>query len=51
MHPSEERVINEKRELEEKLVRLGDFILTNSIFKKLEAEDQELLCVQRHIMM
>ncbi len=44
MQPHEERVVTEKRELEEKLARLKVFILEpNPIFRALAPEDRDLL--------
>ena len=43
MQPHEERVVTEKNELDDKLVKLQDFIETNKIFQLLPKEDKELL--------
>ena len=50
MQPHEQRVIEEKRELDEKLVRLSLFIGKDNIFKSLDSEDQKLLIEQETIM-
>lgn len=40
MQPHQERVVTEKKELDEKLDKLKDFIETGSIFKTLPADEQ-----------
>ena len=43
MQLHEERVVDEKNHLDEKLVKLQDFIENNKIFQLLPEEDKDLL--------
>lgn len=43
MSPHEQRVLTEKEELGEKIVKLSQFIGTSEVFQGLDAEDQTLL--------
>jgi hypothetical protein len=43
MQPHEERVVDEKNVLDEKLVKLQNFIEHNKIFQALPNDDKELL--------
>lgn len=45
-----ERLIDEKRELDEKLIKLVQFIATSPIFSKLNSTDQNLMRDQRDAM-
>ena len=45
-----QRVIAEKAELDERLVRLAAFIDTTATYKALPREEQERLSIQRHLM-
>jgi hypothetical protein len=49
MQPHEQRVVEEQKELQEKLVKLDDFMGSHT-FTGLEAEDQKLLILQRDYM-
>jgi hypothetical protein len=49
-HPHQQRVIDEKRELDEKLSKLGDFIEGNAIFATLPVSEQMDLKSQRVVM-
>lgn len=51
MQSHEERVIKEKRELDEKLVKLVQFITASLVFKTLDEYDRMLLREQRDHMM
>ena len=48
--PHQQRVIDEKRELDEKLTKLGDFIDGNAFFATLPASEQMDLKSQRTVM-
>lgn len=50
MQPHQERVVVEKRELDEKLDKLKLFIETNSIFKTLPEDEQHRLNRQFDVM-
>ena len=50
MHEFQIRVINEKKELDEKINKLKDFIINNPIFKTLLKEEQSRLNKQYDIM-
>lgn len=50
MQPHEQRVIDEKEELDEKLAKLIAFTGASPIFASLPLADQELLCEQRTVM-
>lgn len=50
MLPHQERVVEEKRELDEKLSKLGDFITESPIFGKLDTDEQIRLRRQYGIM-
>ena len=47
--PHQQRVVDEKRELDEKISKLGPF-LNSSIFKSLDGDEQERLCDQYEVM-
>ena len=51
MLPHEERVVVEKNDLDEKLVKLQDFIENSRIFQALSEDDKELLERQQVIML
>jgi hypothetical protein len=46
MEEWQQRVVEEKAQLDEKLKSLKDFIQTNELFKKLDRENQSLLNTQ-----
>jgi hypothetical protein len=46
----QQRVVDEKAELDEKLGKLHDFIQGNPIFKSLPEDEQKLLCRQDLVM-
>ncbi len=48
--PHQQRVVDEKRELDVKLDALRMFIFHNEVFNTLPAEDQQLLRDQRMVM-
>jgi len=50
LQPHEQRVIDEKDDLESKIKKLGPFILDNPIFKTLPEEEQKDLNNQYDIM-
>jgi len=50
MAPHQERVIQEKDELKEKVDKLGAFILDNSNYTNLEADEQSRLNKQHYHM-
>lgn len=50
MAPHQQRVVDEKAELSEKLAKLREFIATNSLFGKLPYDEQGRLKIQRFIM-
>jgi len=43
MLPHQQRVVDEKNELFDKIEKLDDFIKTNPIFGQMELQDQQLL--------
>jgi|GEM_PF-3747363 uncharacterized protein YdcH (DUF465 family) len=43
MQPHQERVVDEKRELDEKIKKLEDFIINGSVFETLDKYEQERL--------
>lgn len=49
LQPHEQRVVEEQTSLQEKLVKLDDFMTTQT-FTDLEAEDRKLLILQREYM-
>jgi hypothetical protein len=49
MQPHEQRVIEEQKELQEKLIKLDGFMGSHA-FTVLETEDQKLLILQREYM-
>ncbi len=51
MQPHEQRVIDEKRALDEKLIKLVQFISASPLFAKLDPTDQDLLRGQRDVML
>lgn len=50
MKPHEERVVLEQTELEEKLIKLREFISSNSIYPKLSLDEQARLKTQEFHM-
>lgn len=50
MHPHQQRVVDEKAELDDKAKKLSDFIGNNDIFLTLDSEEQERLKEQNDIM-
>ena len=48
--PHQQRVIDEKTELDQRRAKLGDFITVNPIFQGLPKAEQERLKRQRKIM-
>jgi len=50
MSPHQERVVQEKDELKEKVDNLGVFILDNPIYSSLETEEQSRLNEQHYHM-
>ena len=50
IQPHQQRVIDEKAELDTKAKALSDFIGLNPIFLKLDPEEQERMKVQNDIM-
>jgi len=50
MQPHQQRVVDEKTELDEKAKKLSDFIGNSDIFLSLDAEEQERLREQNDIM-
>ena len=49
MEPHQQRVVDEKLQLDEKLEKLNNFFM-NPIFKTLNVEEQDRLIVQSHYM-
>lgn len=50
MQPHQQRVVDEKTELDEKATALSNFIATSPIFKTLDRAEQERLEEQSEIM-
>ena len=50
MLPHEERVLLEKKELDEKIMKLNTFIKDSKIFQDLSEDDKDLLEHQRVVM-
>lgn len=50
MTPHQQRVVDEKNALDEKLIKLSAFVRTDT-FTALEAEDKQLLRRQREVML
>lgn len=50
MQPHQQRVVDERDDLVEKLGKLGDFVASNPIFKKLPSDEQERLLAQHGFM-
>lgn len=50
MQPHQERVVQEKSELDKKIVLLVNFIHGNDVFKNLPSEEQERMRHQRTVM-
>ena len=48
--PHQQRVVDEKAELEDKVTKLGAFILDNPIYGNLEEEDKDLMNEQLKCM-
>ena len=51
MRPHQQRVLDEKRELDERLVKLSEFISASAIFKALDDQDRNLMRDQQRAMM
>lgn len=49
--PHEQRVIQERNDLNEKIQKLDDFIERNDLFKELPSRDQELMTSQYNVML
>lgn len=50
MQPHQQRVVDEKTELDIKLEKLEQFILSNSLFQKLSTDEQIRMCRQQNAM-
>ena len=50
MKPYQERVIEEKKELDERATKLSDFIGLSPEFEKIDPEEQERMKVQNDLM-
>lgn len=50
MRPYQQRVVDEKKELDDKLEKLSKFIDNEDLFFALEIEDQDLLGEQEDLM-
>lgn len=50
LQPHQQRVVDEKAELDDRLGKLDVFITSNPVFGKLSDKDQELLTAQRGAM-
>jgi hypothetical protein len=50
MQPHQQRVVDEKAELDEKLEKLEKFIHENDLFQKLPSDEQERMCRQQNAM-
>lgn len=50
MAPHQQRVVDEKRELDEKAKKLSDFIGSNSMFTEIDPAEQERMTKQCEIM-
>jgi hypothetical protein len=50
MRPHEQRVVDEKTELDEKIGKLCDFIGSSKIYKGLPEDERSRLTVQLHYM-
>lgn len=50
MQPHQQRVVDEKSELDEKLEKLEKFIHENDFFQKLPSDEQERMCRQQNAM-
>ena len=48
--PHQQRVVDEKNELEDRFKKLDSFILDNPIFTSLPQEEQDLLTEQKSLM-
>lgn len=51
MQTHQQRVVDEKRELDDKLTRLVQFIGASPIFSSMAVVDRDLMCEQRDVMM
>lgn len=51
MQEHQQRVVDEKTELDEKLVKLSDFLATNPLFNDLDPAEQDRLKRQNDIML
>lgn len=50
MEPHQQRVVDEKSELDERAKKLSDFIGLNPVFETIDAEEQERMKEQCEIM-
>lgn len=50
MQPHQQRVVDEKAQLDERKQKLGEFIEGNQLFHSLDQEEQSRLCRQFNIM-
>lgn len=50
MKPHQQRVIDEKEALDEKLLKLHEFICRNPVFEKLSGAEKELMREQVRVM-
>lgn len=50
MQPHQQRVIDEKAELDARATKLSEFISLNPFFEKLDPQEQERMKVQNDIM-
>ena len=50
MKPHQQRVVDEKTELDDKLSKLEDFVCRNPLYLSLDGEEQERLMRQKFLM-
>ena len=50
MKPHQQRVIDEKNELDERAKKLGEFISTNPLFETLDPNEKERMRLQSDLM-
>lgn len=50
MEPHQQRVVDEKQELDERAAKLSDFIGNNPLFEAIDPEEQERMKLQNDIM-
>ena len=50
MQPHQQRVVDEKIQLDDKVSKLGDFIKESSVYRTMNPHDQQLLNRQHAIM-